>query len=178
MGDGRGTWADLERDLAEAAAAERRAARLGAELEEAAPGGMPPHVRDGLEKAVGYELHAVYGALEQALERLVLALDGDVPAGRSSHADLLRRACEPLQAPDGTALRPALLTAQTVAVMRRLMHFRHAFRRAYAGYAYERAKENLEVARGAVGAVAAEIRAAVTRAAAAPSREPGAREKR
>src|SRR3712207_1761509 len=84
--------ADLDAALAKTAKAAARAARLAAER-----GTMPEDVIEAFELAIGSHLHDAYTALEQAIERVVIAVDGDRPPGRDSHKPLIDRAARPVE---------------------------------------------------------------------------------
>jgi hypothetical protein len=144
-------WTDVLRDLA---VARQNAADLAmrAETLERRGGRMEPDVRRDREIAVGSMLHNCYGAIEAALERLIVAVDGSLPSGRDYHAEVIRRAATPV--PD---VRPAMISDALAADLQRLRQFRHVFRYASTGYDYDRAAENVPVAVRAVDLVATEL---------------------
>jgi hypothetical protein len=72
-------------------------------------------------------LHHAYGAVEAALTRVARALDDDVSIGPEWHQALLEA-----MALDVEGVRPAVLRLETLAMLRRLLAFRHFFRHAYA----------------------------------------------
>lgn len=152
MAENPALWSDVERDLA---VAETNAAQAG-ERARSLRDGAPPLSADSVldrQYAIGVMLHNGYGALESALERLILAVDGGLPTGAGYHADLLRRAATPVP-----GLRPALIGPATEALLQRLRAFRHVFRHAYGAYDYERAAHNVETAATAVAGLRRELR--------------------
>lgn len=76
--------------------------------------------------ATALALHFCYGAVEAILERVCLAVEGELPSGRDWHRRLLEAAGLELA---GT--RPALLTAETLRLLAQLRGFRHFLRHAY-----------------------------------------------
>lgn len=72
-------------------------------------------------------LHHAYSAVEAALERVARTLEGGTPEGPASHQALLEA-----MALDIEGVRPAIVSAQSIALLRRLLGFRHFFRHAYA----------------------------------------------
>jgi hypothetical protein len=72
-------------------------------------------------------LHHAYGAVESALTRVARTLDGGLPEGADWHQALLDSMALHI-----AGLRPAVLSADTVAHARVLLAFRHFFRHAYA----------------------------------------------
>ncbi|WP_448190192.1 ribonuclease toxin HepT-like protein [Azospirillum sp. sgz301742] len=144
-------WADVRRDLDAARANVENAAARAETLRDAA---MPSDARLDREYAVGLMLHNGYGAMESALERLIRAIDGDLPAGASFHAEIIRRAAYPV-----AGVRPAMIGAQTAARLQKLRSFRHALRHAYDDFDYSRAAENVPVAVEAERAFRADIEA-------------------
>jgi hypothetical protein len=89
----------------------------------------PTHSADPRLRAafLAVTLHNAQGALESALEPVARVIDEDLPQGSRWHRDLLERMARPFG-----SLRPALSSAPTLAVARRLLGFRHFFRHAYA----------------------------------------------
>ncbi len=71
-------------------------------------------------------LHDYYGAVEGFLTRVARCLDGSVPSGPEWHRDLLLRMARPL-----AGVRPAVVSADSLALLRQLLGFRHFFRYAY-----------------------------------------------
>jgi hypothetical protein len=113
---------------------------------------MAVDVRYDREIAIGSMLHNCFGAMESALERLVLAIDGGLPTGSDFHAELIRRASTPI---DG--LRPAMISPSLAADLQQLRRFRHAFRRAYGDFDYARAGGNVPIASRAVTDLSAQL---------------------
>lgn len=137
-------WADLQRHLA---AAEKNAAEAVARAASLRQNDLSAEVRRDREMAIGTMLHHCYGAVEAALERLILALDGDLPAGSLYRVELVRRAAAPV-----SGVRTAVISAETAADLQRLHAFRHAFRHAYA-----RAAENVPLAEQVLRRFGAEL---------------------
>jgi len=93
-----------------------------ADLKEAGPRlGEPPWTSHA-----AVAVHGWYSALEAALERIVRALDGDVPQGDRWHRDLLSQAT--VELPD---VRPPVLPRELLPELLELLAFRHFFRHAY-----------------------------------------------
>jgi hypothetical protein len=129
-------WADAAADLALAGAQASRAALKGDSLASSAA-----DAREDREMAVGKHLHDAISAAERAIERLVEAVDGDLPRGRSSHRDLLDRAAREMP-----GLRPPIIGAATRRDLGRLMAYRYAFRHAYGAFDFALASPNVEPA--------------------------------
>ncbi|MBI3186098.1 MAG: hypothetical protein HYZ28_28510 [Myxococcales bacterium] len=72
------------------------------------------------------DLHAWYGGLEAALERVARVIDQSLPAGERSHRELLLR-----MATDVPGVRPAVVADESVRELEELLKFRHFFRHAY-----------------------------------------------
>lgn len=89
MAANRALWADVLRDLDAARTNVRTALARADTLRTDA--GLPEDVRIDREYAIGLMLHNGYGAMESALERLIQAIDGSLPAGSSYHTDGHRR---------------------------------------------------------------------------------------
>ena len=71
-------------------------------------------------------LHHAYGALESALDRCVITLEGARPQGLDSHRALLE-----LVALELPGVRPALVGADTLRMLHELRRFHHFFHHAY-----------------------------------------------
>ncbi len=159
-------WSDVAADpeaaLTQAAKAGARAATLAA-----GRAGMPGDLAEALELAAGSHLHDAYTALEQAIERLVVAVDGDRPAGRDSHRQLLDRAARPVEGLRGAVLPDALRQD-----LYGLLAFRHVFRHKYGGFHYGRAAPNLALAARAIPAAATAIEAFCRKFGIIPSGRP------
>jgi hypothetical protein len=76
--------------------------------------------------ALAFEVERYYTAVEATLARLLRVLDGDVPAGPSSHQEILRASSVAI---DGG--RPALLGGEALVELRELLKFRHLARHGY-----------------------------------------------
>jgi hypothetical protein len=75
---------------------------------------------------VALALHHAYTGIEAILLRVARALEGEEPSGPDWHKELLEEMA--LNLPD---VRPAILSAETIAALRLLLAFRHFFRHAY-----------------------------------------------
>jgi hypothetical protein len=106
---------------------------------------LPPAQREDREFAIGKHLHDAYSAAEKAIERLVEMVDGTLPAGRSFHRDLIRRAARPVE-----GLRAAMIGPETEEALLRLVAYRHAFRHVYGGFDYALAAPNVPLAAAAL----------------------------
>ena len=145
-------WADITRDLDAATRYAETAVRRAASL-KAHPEDMDDDVREDREAAIGLLLHNCYGAMESALERIIQAMDGTLPASSSYHADLIRRAQTAIE-----GVRPAIISTSTARGLQKLRAFRHVFRHAYDGYDYDRAAENVPTAEVTVPSFCKDIR--------------------
>lgn len=143
------SWSDIAADCA---AASEQVAKASEKHESLA--GLAAAAREDRELAIGKHLHDAVSAIEQALERIIADIDGDLPRGRSYHRDLLDRAARPL--PDR---RPAIIGAESRRDLGLLIGFRHAFRHAYGTFDYALAAPNVAVAAAAVPRAVAEIAA-------------------
>jgi len=76
--------------------------------------------------ALAFQLERFYTAVEGLLARTLRTLDGDVPAGRDWHLDLLRAASVPIE-----GLRAAVLPSDVLPDLRELLGFRHYARHGY-----------------------------------------------
>ncbi|MBK7586816.1 MAG: hypothetical protein IPI67_42340 [Myxococcales bacterium] len=72
-------------------------------------------------------LHHAYGAVEAALARIARVIERGLPEGPDWHSALLHA-----MTLDIPSVRPAVLSGQSVAALRKLLAFRHFFRHAYA----------------------------------------------
>ncbi len=133
-------WSDVLRDITQAENAFGRAIVRGNILAERGSE-MPEMDREDREIAVGKQLHDGFCAMESVLERLVRAIDGNLPSGQDTHAQLIDRAANQI-----SGLRPAMISKETAADMHLLRAFRHVMRHSYGDYDYGRAAPNLEVA--------------------------------
>lgn len=121
---------------------------------DASLAGLPDPVREDRELAIGKHLHDAVRAVEQALERVVGEIDGDLPRGRSYRRDLLDRAARPL--PDR---HPPIIGAETRRTLGLLIAYRQAFRHSYGAFDYTLAAPNVPTAALAVPRAAEEIEA-------------------
>ena len=86
------------------------------------------HLEDPLRQTVAAaSLHHYFSALESLAERVVRAFGQTIPTGARWHTELLA-----LAALDVPGVRPALWSAETARLLRKLLAFRHFFRHAYA----------------------------------------------
>ena len=76
---------------------------------------------------VAVALHHGYSAIETALSRVARAIEGSLPTGPDWHQELVES-----MALDIPEVRPAILSQETLPLLRRLLAFRHFFRHAYA----------------------------------------------
>jgi len=88
--------------------------------------GTGPGTPDAWCALAAVALHHAYGAVEAALTRVAKCFEG-VPGGAEWHQELLSS-----MALDIDTVRPAVLSAASVAQLRKLLAFRHFFRHAYA----------------------------------------------
>ena len=146
-------WADIRRDLDAARTNAANAATRADSLRESGDS-MAADARLDREYAIGLMLHNAYGAMESALERLIRAMDGDLPVGGSFHSEIIRRAAAPIE-----GVRPAIIGARTAAQLQKLRGFRHALRHAYDSFDYSRAAENVPLAVEAEQALRADLEA-------------------
>lgn len=75
--------------------------------------------------AIAALLHSFYTGIENAFKRIAAEIDGRMPTGQKSHADLL------LQMESGTEKRPAVISEGLRLRLGEYMNFRHVFRHAY-----------------------------------------------
>jgi predicted nucleotidyltransferase len=107
---------------------ERLVERLMKFLEEA-----PPEPDELQIQGVGKYIHDFYNGAERIFERIAVRVDGDVPAGPSSHTLLLQRMGQPFGA------RPAVINRPLEMALAEQLRFRHLFRHTY-GYDLEWAR--------------------------------------
>jgi ribonuclease HepT-like protein len=77
-------------------------------------------------RGVGSVLHDFYSGIERVLERIALALDGELPTGHDWHARLLER-----MATDVESVRPRVLSEEVAESLRPYLRLRHLFRNIY-----------------------------------------------
>lgn len=70
-------------------------------------------------------LHSFYNGLEITFRSVAKNLDGKIPSGSDWHHELLNQMAR------ATEKRPALLSAQSPAILKEYLDFRHFFRHAY-----------------------------------------------
>lgn len=116
----RGLLSDLYMDLEALAKLRDRLAEAEAPAAEA----WPPHAQTAL---LAISLHGYYGAVEAFFTRVARVIDASLLDGPDWHRTLLSRMARPLE-----ELRPALISASSHELLRRLLGFRHFFRHAYA----------------------------------------------
>ena len=76
--------------------------------------------------AAALGLHAVYSGVERLLEQIVRRVDGEIPAGQDWHRLLLAKSSAE------AANRPAVISAETRALLEPYRGFRHVVRNVYA----------------------------------------------
>ena len=122
-----------------------RALKALIEDELAALGSIVQAVQEGLApsqeppsqfvmQALASYLHQFYTGCERILERLAVIVDGGLPGGAFSHANLLAQ-----MARESPGIRPAVLNEALWLRLQDYLAFRHFFRHAY-GYTLEWAK--------------------------------------
>lgn len=142
-------WLDVARDL--------RSARRSLEwaLQQAAePPPADVAARFAREYTIGGMVHNCYGALESALQSIVLDIDGALPAGSDHHRNLIRRAAQ-----DFPDRRPPILSPEAAEQLDELRGFRHVFRHAYDDYDYSKAESNVAIARSVLDRLIADLTA-------------------
>lgn len=114
--------ADIKSDLAllnkERKSIERKLGRLKTEKDFE---NIDSHV-----KAIAGSLHSIYTGCENILERIVRAIDGDIPMGKDYHSALLRRSVMKIE-----NVRPAIIRYETYATLEEFRGYRHKFRNIY-----------------------------------------------
>jgi hypothetical protein len=85
-----------------------------------------PENIDSHIKAIAASLHSIYSGYENIIERIIRAIDGDVPVGRHYHLLLLKRATNLM---DG--VRPPIISIETFRLIDELRTYRHKFRNIY-----------------------------------------------
>lgn len=134
-------WADIRRDLTAAQMHAMRAGDRDATLSELSDA----EDRTDREMSIAMSLHHCYSASEAAIERVIRHFDKEMPKGRDSHVELLKRAASEMP-----GIRPAIISKKTLAGLRKLLSFRHVVRHAYEDFDYDLARENVPVAREAI----------------------------
>lgn len=140
-------WLDVLQDL--------QAARRSVEWAQQQADLPPPtdaDARFARDYTIGGMIHNCYGAIERALERIVLSIDERLPEGGDHHRELVLRASREM-----AGMRPPIVSKETAADLDRLRRFRHAFRHVYDEYDYGKAEENVAVAARVVIAVRTDL---------------------
>jgi uncharacterized protein YutE (UPF0331/DUF86 family) len=75
---------------------------------------------------LGYQLHNLYGALEDLFQEIARTFENRVEDSSRYHRELLKRMA--LEIP---GIRPAVLSAESHSLLNELRGFRHVFRHAY-----------------------------------------------
>ena len=78
-------------------------------------------------ESLGYQLHNLYGAIEDLFKVVANAFENNVAPGGRYHTELLRRMT--IAVP---GIRPGVISAETRRLLDSLRGFRHVFRHAYA----------------------------------------------
>ncbi len=152
MSDAR--WFEVDSDVA---AATEHFARS---VEIFAAGGFSGDDLAAYRARMGF-MHAMqsgHTSLESAVVRIMGLLCEDVPSGAEWHADLVRRARQPLRG------RPAILTPPLALAMDETRRFRHVAMRSYGTFEVTRASPAVTAAAAlaaGLGRVVAEFRAVV-----------------
>jgi hypothetical protein len=120
-----------------------------ARAQELASLDLSPSTPDVLAHAA-VALHHAFGAVEAALSRTERFLAGALPEGPDFHRALLEASA--LEIPE---VRPAMVSQESLARLRRLLGFRHFFRHAYA-VSFD--AKQLEALRGDVAALREPLR--------------------
>jgi len=114
--------ADIDADISllkkETESIKRKLLRLKKEKD---PENIDSHI-----KAVAGSLHSVYSGYENIVERIIRAMDGDIPSGKDYHLMLLKRALNPIE-----RVRPHIISIETFRLLDELRTYRHKFRNVY-----------------------------------------------
>ncbi len=114
--------ADIDADMSlikkEIESIKRKLSRLKKEKD---PENIDSHI-----KAIAASLHSIYSGYENIIERIVRAIDGDIPSGRDYHLMLLKRALTPIQ-----DVRPFIISIETFRLLDELRTYRHKFTNIY-----------------------------------------------
>jgi hypothetical protein len=86
-----------------------------------------PEDQDLYIDSAALNLHDFYAGLERIFERVGSKVDGDIPAGREWHRDLLRQ-----MSSERAGLRPPVLSIEAVELLDEFLRFRHVVRNVYA----------------------------------------------
>jgi len=85
-----------------------------------------PENIDSHTKAIAGSLHSLYSGYENIIERLIRAIDGDIPVGKDYHLVLLKRALNPIE-----GIRPPIIPIDTFRLLDEMRTYRHKFRNIY-----------------------------------------------
>ena len=114
--------ADIDADMSllkkETESIKRKLLRLKKEKD---PENIDSHI-----KAIAGSLHSIYSGYENIIERMVRAIDGDIPSGKDYHLMLLKRALNPIE-----GVRPYIISIETFRLLDELRTYRHKFRNIY-----------------------------------------------
>lgn len=75
--------------------------------------------------ALSSVMHSFYTGIENVFKRVADEIDGSIPTGLRSHAELLERMARP------SSQRPAVISDELRVILGDYMDFRHMFRHAY-----------------------------------------------
>lgn len=81
---------------------------------------------DSHNKAIAASLHSIYSGYEGVIERIIRAVDGEVPIGAQYHILLLKRAMTTIE-----GVRPPIISLETFRLLDELRTYRHKFRNIY-----------------------------------------------
>jgi 3'-phosphoadenosine 5'-phosphosulfate sulfotransferase (PAPS reductase)/FAD synthetase len=114
--------ADINADMnllkKEIGSIQRKLSRLQKEKD---PENIDSHI-----KAIAGSLHSIYSGYENIIERIVRAVDGDIPSGKDYHLVLLKRALNAIK-----DVRPSIISIETFRLLEELRTYRHKFRNIY-----------------------------------------------
>ncbi|NCJ07723.1 hypothetical protein GS597_14635 [Synechococcales cyanobacterium C] len=104
--------------------------------------GLTPESPEKLE-SVAYQLHNFYSAIEDLFRIIANFFENNVSETARWHSLLLQRMTQPVQ-----GIRPAVITAESYALLNALRGFRHFFRHAYGvSIEFAQLQSNLQKAR-------------------------------
>lgn len=117
------------------------------------------HEPDSFElRAIGSILHDVYSGAEGICQHVAKEIDRQLPVGANWHRELIEQMAQPL-----TKTRPAVIQAETAALLEKYRAFRHVFRNIYGPKLdWVQMKPLLDNAAATVDAFAADIEQFVT----------------
>lgn len=147
-------WSDVQRDLSLAKNHCAGAASLSKRLRSGKPA-FDEQCRSAMEESAGLKLQYCYSAIENAIDTLVMAVDGSRPIGEGFHTRLIARAASSVP-----KLRPAMISEATATDLHALKDFRHVVRHLYdRSFDYGKAEPNIEVAKRTVVQIGKELAA-------------------